>query len=317
MPTRQVQHHLQVGHHHTIAPLHGKVHLTAHRLHIHRSYLGPFVKAIAGDRAGDLWHDGPHCRVVGTQNGGTVKRHAVQEIDKGFFESLKVVTIGFHVVGIDVGHHRHHRQQVQKRGIGLIGFHHDVITLAQAGIGPGAVQTPANHKGRIETGLGQHAGHQAGGGGFAVGTGNRNAVFQAHQLGQHQSPRYHRNAVVPGRDDFRVVSLHGGRGDHRIGPLDVLCRMANAGANTQTGQALQGGAVSLIGAGNGVVQVEQNLGNARHADTTDADKVDVFDGVFHGLRGSFTGVRFQPRGADVHGMVKQCVISPTPHKPSR
>src|SRR5256885_2995812 len=33
--------------------------------------------------------------------------------------------IGLHVVGVDVGHHRDHRLQIQKRGVGLVGLDDD------------------------------------------------------------------------------------------------------------------------------------------------------------------------------------------------
>ena len=36
------------------------------------------------------------------------------KIDKGLLQATKVVTIGLHVVGIDVGNHGHHGQQIQE-----------------------------------------------------------------------------------------------------------------------------------------------------------------------------------------------------------
>jgi hypothetical protein len=163
------------------------------------------------------------------KNGRTVKRHAVQEVDKRTLEPVEVVTIGFHVVGIDVGHHRHHRQQVQERRVGLIGLHHDVIALPQTRIGTGAVESPANHKRRVQTGFSQHAGDQAGGGGFAVGAGDGDALFEAHQLSQHQSAWHHRNAILAGVITSGLVGLHGGGGHHRIGTDDVAAFMADKG----------------------------------------------------------------------------------------
>ena len=39
--------------------------------------------------------------------------------------------------------------------------------------------------------------------------------------------------------------------------------------------------VGEIGAGDGIAQIQQHLGDAAHAGAADADKMDVFDGVFH------------------------------------
>ena len=66
-----------------------------------------------------------------------------------------------------------------------------------------------------------------------------------------------------------------------MGTSHVLSRMADGGLNTQRLEALQSGAVLLVRTRNGVTQVKQNLGNAGHADTADADEVDVLNSVFH------------------------------------
>ena len=156
------------------------MHLRTNRAHVGGTDLRTFVKAVAGDRAAHLVDDGADCRVVGAQNRSAIKRHAVQKINKGFLQTGKVVPVGFHVVCVDIGDHRHDRQQVQERGVGFIGFDHDVVATAQPGVGPCAVQTSADHKGRVQPCGREHAGHQAGGGGFTVGAGNRNALLEAH-----------------------------------------------------------------------------------------------------------------------------------------
>ena len=40
-------------------------------------------------------------------------------------------------------------------------------------------------------------------------------------------------------------------------------------------------ALHLIRTGNGIALIVKNFGNAAHARTADADKMDVFDSVFH------------------------------------
>jgi len=82
--------------------------------HIDGAQLRAFAQTISGDRAGHLRHDFAHCGIVRAQDGRAVKRHAVQELHKRSFEPAEVMAVGFHVVGVDVGDHRHHRQQIEK-----------------------------------------------------------------------------------------------------------------------------------------------------------------------------------------------------------
>ena len=154
--------------------------------------------------------------------------------------------IGFHVIGVDIRHHRHHGQQVQEGCIGLVGLHHDVVARAELGVGAGAVQAPTDHKRRVQTPFGQYTGHQAGGGGFAMGAGDGNALLEAHQLGQHQGPRHHWNAHFTRRKDFRVVRLHGGGCDHRVDRDQVAGCMAHKSPDPQPAQALQRRAVREV-----------------------------------------------------------------------
>ena len=231
--TRQVQHHIQIGQHHAITPLHSEMHLRTHRAHVHGAHLGRLAKTVAGDGARDLAQDVLDAGVIGAQNGSAIKRHAVQKFDERAFQTAHIVAIGFHMIRVDIGHYGHHRQQVQEGCVRLIRLHHDVITAAQLGIGTGAVQAATNHKGGVQPGLRQHAGHQAGGGGFAVGAGNRNALLQAHQFRQHQRARHHWNTPGPCGHDFGVVCLHSSGGDHRVGGGHIGFGMAHIGLNAQ------------------------------------------------------------------------------------
>ena len=57
--------------------------------------------------------------------------------------------------------------------------------------------------------------------------------------------------------------------------------MANEHFCTQGHQPARDRALPQIAAGDAVALVQQHLGNAAHAGTTDTDKVDVANGVFH------------------------------------
>ena len=193
MQTWQVEHHGQVGQNHAISALHGKVHLTFLSANIDSANLGAFLQTISGHWPRQLIRNASNASVIRAQNGCAVERHAMQELHKGRFQFLKVVPVGFHVVGINVGNHRHHGQQVQEGCVRFIGLHHDVVTCAQFGIGACAVQSTANHKRGVQACFSQNAGHQAGGGGFAVGPCNGHALLHAHQFSQHDRTGHHWN----------------------------------------------------------------------------------------------------------------------------
>jgi hypothetical protein len=80
------------------------------------------------------------------------------------------------VVGVDVGDDASTGIQVQEGRVALVGLDDDVVARAQAGVGARAVQPAADDEGRVDAGLGQHAGHQRGGGGLAVRAGDGDAL---------------------------------------------------------------------------------------------------------------------------------------------
>ena len=96
-------------------------------------------QAVGDDLLGDLRHDFADVGVVGAEHGHAVERQALQEIDKGLLQPLEVMTVGFHVVGIDVGHNRNDRRQEQEGGIGLVGLGHQKVAGTEARIGAGGV----------------------------------------------------------------------------------------------------------------------------------------------------------------------------------
>ena len=150
------------------------------------------------------------------------------------------------MVGIDVGHHSHDRQEVQKRSVRFIGFHHNVIACAQLGIGAGAVQAAANDKGGVQSTFGQDTGHQTRGGGFAVCARNGHPLLHAHEFGQHHSARHHRNVTCARHQHFGIVGFDGSGRDHRIGIFHILGTVTHKRLNAQAGQAAQRGAVGQI-----------------------------------------------------------------------
>ena len=132
----------------------------------------------------------------------------LHEIEKGLAQTAKIMAVGFHMISVDVGHHREHWRQIEEGRIGLVGFDDDEFTAAKFGVRTGGLQPSANDKRRIHAGLGQHARHQTGGGGLAVSAGNRDTLLQTHQLGEHHGARHHWNLVRSRSNHFGVIFLN-------------------------------------------------------------------------------------------------------------
>jgi hypothetical protein len=85
-----------------------------------------------------------------------------------------------------------------------------------------------------------------------------------------------RAAITSGLSPFTAVEV-----TTASAPAMWFASWPTCHADAQRGQALQGGAVALVAAGDAVAQVVQDLGDAAHAGAADADEVDVLDGVLH------------------------------------
>ena len=112
------------------------------------------------------------------------------------------------MVVIDIGNNCHHRLQIEKRRVTFVRFSHEVIAKAKPGMPAGTDELATNHVSRIDITPRQHTRNQTGGGGLAMGSGNRNAAPETHQLGQHFGTPDDWNTQFPGCLDFRIVSLN-------------------------------------------------------------------------------------------------------------
>jgi cell division protease FtsH len=83
-----------------------------------------------------------------------------------------------------------------------------------------------------------------------------------------------RKSMVMPEDELRIPVL-------TVSDAVAAALLARAGMTPQALQAAQGGAVGQVRAGNGVAQIQQHLGDARHAGAANANKVEMFDFMFH------------------------------------
>ena len=222
--------------------------------------------------------------VVDAQHRGAVERQPLGELDERLPQAGEVVPVGLHVVGVDVGDHRDHRRQIEERAVRFVGLDDDVVAGAEPGVRAGADQPPADHEGGVEPACGQHRGDQAGRRRLAVRAGDRDALLELHQLGQHHRARHDRHAPVARADHLGIVAAHRGRGDDAVGALDVGGVMPEHDGGAERIEPARRRAAGDVRAADPVAQVEQHLGDAAHARAADADEVDVLDLVFHGVR---------------------------------
>ena len=180
MHTRQVQRDIEIGQASAVTAQHAETHAPGIGCHRGRTHLRTFAQSISHHGFGELRHDRAHIGVVGAQHGHAIERQALDKIDKGLLQLVQRVVVGLHVVGVDIGDDRQHRLQMKERGIRFVGFGDDELTGTQTGVRAGALQPAADDKGRIQSALGQHAGSETGGCGFAMRASHCDALFQPH-----------------------------------------------------------------------------------------------------------------------------------------
>ena len=113
MQTGQIQGDGQVRQ--ASAALRHKLHLpTGQGLHIHRTHLHALTQPVAHHGALEAAQDATHAKVVAADHGRAIKGQPVQKLNEGLVQAVQAVTIGFHVIGVDVGDHAEHRGELQE-----------------------------------------------------------------------------------------------------------------------------------------------------------------------------------------------------------
>ena len=104
-----------------------------------------------------------------------------------------------HVLGVDVGDDGDGGGQAVEGAVALVGLDHHPLALPHAGVGAVGVDDAAVDDRRVDAARVQQGRDHGGGGGLAVGSGDGDVGFQAHQLGQHLGAAHHRQAAARGR----------------------------------------------------------------------------------------------------------------------
>ena len=114
-----------------------------------------------------------------------------------------------HVIGFDVGNHRHHGQQVEKGGVAFVRFHNQIITCTQLSIGPGVVQDTTNHKRGVQARLSHERSNETCRRCFTVSPSDSDAKAIAHELSKHFGSGNDRYTLLSGSLNFRVSLVNG------------------------------------------------------------------------------------------------------------
>ncbi len=238
-------------------------------------------QSVRDDRLRDRRHDLAHRRVVDAQDGDTVERHPLREVDERALQPLEVVPVGLHVIGIDVRDDGEHRRQIQERRVRLVGFGDEEIALAEPRVRVRGKQPPADDERRVEPAFGEHRGDQRSRRRLAVRAGDRDSLLEAHQLGEHQRARHDRYRSFARRCDLRVVGRDGSRHDDDVGIRDVRGRVADLDRDAELRETRGDLARGEIGPRHAIALRREDLGDAAHPRPADADEVHALDLVLH------------------------------------
>ena len=119
-------------------------------------------------------------------------------------------------------------------------------------------------------GGGENGSDDGGRGGLAMGAGDGDAVFQAHEFRQHLGARNHRNLVLVRFVNFGIVRFDRRRGHHHVRVIDVAGLVAVEDRGAEILQAFRDRRRLGVGTGDGIAQRQQYFGDAAHADSANA-----------------------------------------------
>ena len=195
---------------------------------------------------------------------------------------------------VDVGNHGYRRKQFQKRSIALVGLGHHQLAAAEPRVAAKGAESAANHRRRIETGPFEHQRDHRRRRRLAVRPGDRDRRLQAHQLREHFGPRNHRHLAPRRLAHLGVGHLHRRRHDDHVRIADVRRVVPVRDPNPERRQPLGHRRSLLVGPADRVSQVREQLGDAAHANATNADEMYVARFTKHRAT---CGVRFGVPGA--------------------
>ena len=92
--------------------MNGKFHLRANTFNVGRVNIGGIVQAVSGVRFAHFGQNRADVFAVNTQKCFAVERHTVDKINKRLMQFFDAVSVGIHVVFVDIGDDGHNRSQM-------------------------------------------------------------------------------------------------------------------------------------------------------------------------------------------------------------
>ncbi len=223
---------------------HGEAGYSAVKVDVQKTHVGLRILAIGEDPA---ILDPPdkllHGRMVVAHDGEAVERQVSDQRQKGVLDRVEGLEV-VEVLGIDVGDDHDVGRELEERPVALVGLDHHPVPGAEPRVGAiGVDDAPVDH-GRVESGRLEQRRHERGGRRLAVGAGDRDALLEPHELGEHFGAANDRNAPRARRENFRIVALDGGRNDGDRGLAEIRRIVADEHCRALLPQALDVGAVA-------------------------------------------------------------------------
>ena len=213
-----------------------------------------------------------HGRVIEAHHRKAVERQILHEGQESLLDRVEGLEM-IEMFRIDIGDDGDVGGQLQKRAVALVRLDDHPVARAAPRIGAIGVDDAAVDDGGIEAGGVEQGRDQRSRRGLAVGAGDRDALLEPHQLGEHLGAPDDGNAPQARRRQLRIVAPdRSGDDDHR-GVADLRRVMADEHARATFAQAFDVGVVARVRALHLVTDIEQHLGDAGHADAADADEM--------------------------------------------
>ena len=178
------------------------------------------------------------------------------------------------VVGLEVGDHQHLGAEGEEGAVGLVGLDHGQVTGAEPRIAAQVRDGGAERPGGVLPRSAQGHRGQTGGGGLAVGAGDRDLGSGDEEPGERRGAVDHGDAPLPRGEHLRIVPAHGGGDDHEI-EVCIEERGVEADADAGPGRAQRRDELAVLGVRSGDRQscFESQAGHGGHPGAADAHHV--------------------------------------------
>src|SRR6266436_1747858 len=185
-----------------------------------RDEVGTRLEPVRDDPLLDAREQELDVRLIQAQHRRAVERHLVDERDERVADHVEAPVV-VEVLGVDRRDDRDRRRQLQERPVGLVGLGDEELALAQSRVRAEARHSPPHDDRRIEAALGQNGADHRRRGRLAVRARHRDAVLEAHQLGEHLRARDRRDLALARGLDLDVVPRDRRGIDDDVRALDV------------------------------------------------------------------------------------------------